>query len=89
MRKTIYDKRYRSLVDALRLARLARGIRQKDVALELGVARSWVSKVEHAEIRVDALQLVRLADLYALDVHDLIELLQPGSDTRAFSSDSS
>jgi transcriptional regulator with XRE-family HTH domain len=77
MPKTIYDMEYRDLVAGLRRARKANGLRQQDVGRELGVDRTWVSKIERSEIRLDVMQLVRLAKLYQLDVHDLVDALDP------------
>ena len=77
MPKTIYDVEYRDIVAVLRRARKANGLRQQDVGRELGVDRTWVSKIERSEIRLDVMQLIRLAKLYQLDVHELIDALDP------------
>ena len=76
MEKAIHNTAYRSLVLDLQRARQAKGLSQKDVARTLGFARTWLSKVETLEIRLDVLQLVRLANIYSLDVHQLIDVLQ-------------
>ena len=55
MRKTIYDPSYRRLTTLLRQARMAAELRQAEVAKRLGIARSWVSKVESNELRLDVL----------------------------------
>ena len=78
MPKTIHEAKYRDLISVLRRARQANGLLQRDVGRELGFGGTWVSKVERSEIRLDALQLVRLAKIYSLDVHDLIDVLATG-----------
>ena len=79
MPKTIYEAEYRDLISVLRRARQTNGLLQRDVGRELGLGRTWVSKIERSEIRLDVLQLVRLAKLYSLDVHDLIDVLVTGA----------
>ena len=72
MNKTIYEPAYRTLVASLRMARRRKGLRQEDVASQMGVTRTWLSKVEQAEIRLDVLQLVYLARIYGLQAHALV-----------------
>lgn len=70
--KTIYDPAYRSMVANLRAARLRRRLRQEDVAIKLGVTRTWVAKVEMCEICLDILQMVHLAHVYGLRAYELV-----------------
>jgi transcriptional regulator with XRE-family HTH domain len=72
MKKAIFEPAYRDMVATLRAARLRRGLRQEDVAARLGVKRTWLSKVESNEIRLDVIQLVRLARLYGLQASRLV-----------------
>jgi transcriptional regulator with XRE-family HTH domain len=49
------------------------GIRQSDVASRLGVPPSWLSKVESGTRRLDAIELIRVADAMGLQPSSLIE----------------
>lgn len=55
--KTIHREEYTRLLALLRQTREAAGLRQVDVATRLGVAQSYVSKVESGERRLDILEL--------------------------------
>jgi len=78
MRKTIHNPAYQRLVGMLRATRLERGLRQEDVARRLGVVRTWLVKVEQHELRLDVVQLVRLARVYGLRPHRVIKELDEG-----------
>jgi transcriptional regulator with XRE-family HTH domain len=72
MLKTIHDSVYQALVGKLRATRLQKGFRQADVAIRLGVTRTWIAKVEGHEIRLDVIQLVRYARILGLQAHRLV-----------------
>ena len=76
MEKAIYHAGYRRLVGKLRDARTRCGLLQSDVAAKLGVARTWVSKVETCELRLDVLGLVRLCRVYGVSVQRLVRELE-------------
>lgn len=59
MSKTIYDESYRSLVDAVRAARISGGVTQQQVADALGKPQSFVAKVEGFERRLDVIEFLR------------------------------
>ena len=61
MSKTIYDESYRSLVDAVRAARIAGGVTQQQVADALGKPQSFVAKVEGFERRLDVIEFLRFS----------------------------
>ena len=56
----------------LQQARKARRLTQQEVADTLGVARTTIVAMEKGERRVQPAELIRLADLYGRQVHDLI-----------------
>ena len=76
MKKSIYEPAYRALVATLREARLEKGLRQEDVARQLGVNRTWIAKIEICEIRLDVIQLVSLARIYGLSAHELVRQVE-------------
>lgn len=63
MRST-HSTRYRLLLARLRLAREESGLTQENVAREVGKPQSYVSKCESGERRVDAIELLELAQVY-------------------------
>jgi len=71
-KKTIYSKEYRSIVDKLTLLRKQGGHTQKQVANLTGVSQSYISKIENYQIRMDILQLKQFADIYQVNLDDLL-----------------
>jgi len=64
MKKTIYDDDYKVFVKKLKKARNEAGLTQVQVAKKLGCTQAYLSKVESGQLRVDVLELKRLAGLY-------------------------
>ncbi len=62
----------RQLADRLRQARRSAGFTQEAVALELGIPRTSVVAMERAERRIQPDELVRLAELYGRQLHELV-----------------
>ena len=63
-----YERFRRLLVEA----RQRSGLTQIEVAAQLGVSQSFVSKYELGERRLDVIELLRIADIIDADVHNLI-----------------
>lgn len=67
--------RYQGMLARLREAREAAGLRQAQVAEQLGKPQSYVSKVENGERRIDPIELADFAQAYGreigwfLDIH--------------------
>jgi len=57
MRKTIHRVEYERLRELLRATRRQRGVRQEDLAAELGVVQNFVSNVERGVRRIDVIEL--------------------------------
>ena len=79
MKKAIYQESYRALVATLRDTRHRQGLRQEDVAGCLGVTRTWVSKVESCELRMDMVQFVALCRVLRVDASRLVRRLAQGA----------
>lgn len=62
--QSTHSTRYRLLLARLRLAREQSGLTQEAVAHEVGKPQSYVSKCESGERRVDAIELLELAQVY-------------------------
>lgn len=73
MEKTIFSPPYRRLIARLREARLKRNLTQAEVCRRLGRSRTWLQKVESCELRLDALCLSRLVELYGVDIRAVFD----------------
>jgi transcriptional regulator with XRE-family HTH domain len=63
-----YHKAYKKFLARLVQARRECGLTQVEVAKRLGKARSFLSKCELGERRVDFVELQQLAKLYGKDI---------------------
>jgi transcriptional regulator with XRE-family HTH domain len=63
-----YQEAYKNFLARLIEARKQAGLTQVDVAKRLGRARSFISKCELGERRVDFVELQQLAKLYNKDL---------------------
>ncbi|MCJ7805829.1 helix-turn-helix transcriptional regulator [Patescibacteria group bacterium] len=70
--KTIYTTEYKDLIERLREARLAKGLTQIEVSERLKKGQSFISKVEGGQRRLDIVELKTLANVYGVDVSELI-----------------
>lgn len=73
--KQIYHPRYRDLITCLKGTRKKLGLSQAAVAVQLGLCRTWVAKVEACELGLDLLHLVKLCRVYGLKARDMIGML--------------
>ncbi|MFH1904252.1 MAG: helix-turn-helix transcriptional regulator [bacterium] len=64
MKKTLYSKEHKYLVERLKQARKEAGIDQGQVADLLDVSQSYISKVEAGQRRIDVIQLKEFAKAY-------------------------
>ena len=69
------DIRREMLRRELREARLRAGLRQADVAIQLGKPQSYVAKVESGERRIDLIEAIDLCQVVSLDPSVLIKKL--------------
>ncbi|HWZ98241.1 MAG TPA: helix-turn-helix transcriptional regulator [Candidatus Dormibacteraeota bacterium] len=63
-----YQKAYRGFLGRLVQARKQAGLTQVEVATRLGKARTFISKCELGERRVDFIELQQLARIYKKDL---------------------
>ena len=73
--KAIHHPAYRALIACLRARRVQLGWRQQDLARRLELPRSWVTKVETAERRLDILELCRLCRVLDVRVSTVLDAL--------------
>ena len=69
------DIRRETLRHELREARVRAGLRQLDVAIQLGKPQSYVAKVESGERRIDLIEALDLCQVVSLDPKVLIKKL--------------
>jgi transcriptional regulator with XRE-family HTH domain len=73
--KTIYDPKYRRMIQEISARRRALGKDQRTVAAKLGHTNRWLSKVERLDVRLDVCQFVRLCGVLRLDAGRLVRRL--------------
>lgn len=69
MKKTIYSKEHKYLVERLKQACKEAGFEQKEVAKLLGRTQSSISKIESGQYRIDVVQLKEFAKIYKKDIN--------------------
>ncbi len=79
---TPYLRLQRLLVEARR----ARGLTQSDVAHNLQVPQSFVSKYERGERRLDIVELLRILRILELDARDVLDRIAESEDSSALPS---
>lgn len=76
MEKSIYSAEYQRLCAVLRELRQEAGLTQVQVAAELGVPQSFVSKYESGERRLDVIELGHVARVLGVSVRVVLERLE-------------
>ena len=64
---TIRTKRHAELVEALVDARIRAGIRQAELARQLGKTQTFVARFESGQRRIDVIELLALCEIYGID----------------------
>ncbi|MFW1731038.1 helix-turn-helix domain-containing protein [Acinetobacter baumannii] len=64
--KTIYNSDYVNLINILSNERKRLGISQKEVAFQLSISQTDISKIERLERRLDILELKNLLKIYRI-----------------------
>lgn len=67
-----YSDTYQRLLSALRQARKEAGVTQAQLAVKLEKPQSFVSKYEHGERRLDAIELLGLCRQLGIDPYSLL-----------------
>lgn len=63
---------YEAAIRAIVAARKSKGLSQREVAERLGKPRSFVSKIENRERRIDIVEFVALARALGVDPSDML-----------------
>lgn len=76
MAKSIYSEEYREFRELLKRLRVEAGIRQIDLAAQLGVPQSFISKYESGERRLDVVETARIAEALGTDLLSVVRRLR-------------
>lgn len=69
-RKSIYDKRYKAVIDKLIEARKDAGLTQQQVADKLKRPQSYVAKYERRERRIDIIELEDIEEVLGINIRN-------------------
>lgn len=80
--KTIHSDKHERLRELLLQARKRKGLTQVEVAKQLKVPQSWVTKVETGERRLDVVEFSKLVSVLGINVNRFFRDLEapPSSD---------
>ena len=76
MRKSVYTKKQKSLLAALKKARQEAGMTQQHLADALEKPQSFVAKVEGGERRLDVIEFIALCEILGLSASSLVADLE-------------
>ncbi len=75
-KKTIFDPKYKKMIESLKSIRMKQGISQRDLANKLGMAHSYVGRIETCQRRVDVLDLISILRALNLTNAEIMKFLQ-------------
>lgn len=73
MKKSIYSKEHKILVDRLINARINSNLNQITIARLLGKSQSYISKIESGQRRIDIVQLKKFSEIYKKPIEFFIK----------------
>jgi transcriptional regulator with XRE-family HTH domain len=76
VQKSVYSKRYKRLLEALKSARVAADLTQSQAAERLKKPQSFVSKCESGERRIDVIELLEYCHLYGVSPQDILGAIE-------------
>lgn len=74
-RDWVVSPAYRTAIAAIKSARTAKGLSQRELARRLGKPPSFVNKIELLERRLDILEFIRLAEAMDLAPRELLDVV--------------
>ncbi len=76
MERTLLQKEYKKILQSLYEIRTRKGLRQVDLAKQLGVQQSFVSKYESGERRLDVLELRAICKCLDVDMNEILKSIE-------------
>lgn len=76
MRKSVFTREYRVLLNLLIAARKSADLTQAQLGKRLRKSQSWVSKYERAERRIDVIELRQMCRVLGVTLPEFIERLE-------------
>lgn len=73
MPKTIFSDENLVVVEVVKAARLAAGLKQAELAERIAKDQSWVSLVEGSQRRLDVVEFIKLAQALGLHPSEMID----------------
>lgn len=74
--KTIFDPKYKEMINSLKQLRKNRGLTQRDLAKRLGVAHCFIGRAETCERRLDILDLIHILKVLDLSNQEILKFLE-------------
>lgn len=81
MRKSIYTEQQAKLRARLRAERKKLGLTQEELAKKLGIYRTFVSKYERGERRLDVIEFFALAEAMGYDPVEMLREVRGGRES--------
>lgn len=70
---SIHSEEYKELIELLRMGRLKKRMYQREVAEQLDVPQSYISKIELCELKVDVLDYFKIAKIVDVPVDEIVK----------------
>ena len=74
--KTIFDPKYKSMIESLILLRKKRGMNQRELAKQMDVAHCYIGRVETCERRLDIMELIKILRIFKLSDKQILDFLK-------------
>lgn len=71
--KSIFSDDYRKLINSLKIERLKKGLSQRELSEKIGHSQSYISKLEHGQIRIDLVQLKHITKVLGIDAKKFLD----------------
>lgn len=76
MNKTIFNPKYKSMINSLVAIRKQQGISQRDLAIKLNKVHSYIGRIETFERRLDVVDLINIARALGLSDKEIVKIFE-------------